>query len=173
MLKLPKAVQNERRSHVALGDQARDSGDWIEAVNHYKLHLENKPNDFGIWVQLGNCSKEARQYETSFKAYEKAKKINDKDADLFLQLGHLFKLMSNKPEAVLAYQQALTIRPDLGAAKIELDSLSRDDLFHVAALPPTLVNFVSAESLPELIEQARCHRHLGDPFQVYLSSVIH
>lgn len=107
----------------ALGDQARDAGDWSAAVEHYSAHLAAHPNDFEIWVQKGNCSKELREFDIAIEAYRKAIARNPNDADVFLQQGHALKMSGARGEAIKSYKHALELDPELSAAAQELRAL--------------------------------------------------
>lgn len=109
---------------VKQGDSARDSGDWLSAANSYQKYLEREKGDFGIWVQLGNCLKEARHFDSALEAYDTALGLNPGDADLHLQRGHLFKLTNRPDEAVKAYEQSLNLDPGQNNAFRELISLA-------------------------------------------------
>ncbi|GAU82914.1 glycosyltransferase [Bosea sp. BIWAKO-01] len=108
---------------TALGDKARDARDWSAAVDHYSAHLRARPNDFGIWVQKGNCAKEARQFAVAFEAYQHAIGLNTTDSDVHLQLGHLFKMQGQRANALASYRKALELNPDGIEAFRELTQL--------------------------------------------------
>lgn len=91
------------------GDLLRDAGHWLDASLAYKKYLERNPRDFGIWIQYGNCSKEAGAYEVALEAYETAIQLRGEDADAHLQLGHLHKLRNDLKSAAKAYQRSLDL----------------------------------------------------------------
>lgn len=105
------------------GDQARDIGNWEEAANIYLKYLDSKPKDFGIWVQAGNCMKEAKNFDKAQEAYEKAISIKPDDADVYLQLGHLMKMLGRRQEAIKYYKKSNEIDSSNGYARLELSSL--------------------------------------------------
>src|ERR1700722_18395636 len=82
------------------GDEARDRKDWISAVREYRRHLRRHPRDFAIWVQLGHALKEAGGAHDALGAYAKAWALDPGDADLQLNLGHLHKLLGDRPAAI-------------------------------------------------------------------------
>lgn len=67
-----------------LGNRARDKGRWAEAANHYRRHLDDTPEDFAIWVQLGHMLTELGDYPGADTAYGHAAGIEADDADLLL-----------------------------------------------------------------------------------------
>jgi len=67
-----------------LGNRARDKGRWADAANHYRRHLDEHPDDFAIWVQLGHMLTELADYPGADVAYGHAAGIDADDADLLL-----------------------------------------------------------------------------------------
>ncbi|ADP71672.1 glycosyl transferase group 1 [Rhodomicrobium vannielii ATCC 17100] len=121
MLKWNESASNQGAR--ALGDKARDAGQWAAAVEHYGAHLDRHPDDFGIWVQKGNCAKEARLFDVALAAYDRAVAMNSGDADVHLQRAHALKMQGRRGEAILSYKAALTLDPDLTSAARELNAL--------------------------------------------------
>ena len=90
----------------AAGDRARNRGDWAEAVTNYKAHLARKPGDFEIWVQLGHALKESGRLSAALVAYGEALGLNENDADLLLNMGHLHKVMGLPEDAISYYRRS-------------------------------------------------------------------
>lgn len=118
MISAFRTLVSSRRS-VALSSGARDAGDryrdehkWLDAARSYLLHLEGHPTDSGIWVQAGNCLKEAGAYHQALACYWRAVVLDEDDADVFLQLGHLYKLMGRSGESAEAYRASFLRKPD-------------------------------------------------------------
>jgi hypothetical protein len=116
---LPMAASDARNE----GDRCRDEGLWDEASTHYRRHLDQHPADFAIWVQLGNCLKEASSFEEARAAYWQAIALDGGDPDILLQLGHLQKLMGRHDEAAEAYRASLSRQPHGNPAAGELEHL--------------------------------------------------
>jgi len=95
----------------SLGDAARDERDWPAAELHYQLHLDRQPDDFATWVQLGHARREVGQFDGALIAYSRARAISEDDANIFLSLGHLYKLMGLKKEAAQHYRQSSKLNP--------------------------------------------------------------
>lgn len=102
---------------------ARDQHRWIEAARSYQAYLELRPRRARIWIQAGNCLKEAGFFAESLAAYERARAILPHDADLHLQMGHLAKLDDRRRDAMEAYATALEIDPRSEHARAGLASL--------------------------------------------------
>ena len=103
------------------GDRLRDEKCWTEAASLYRKHLREHPDDFAIWVQAGNCLKEGGAFAEALAAYRRAIALDRTgDADVFLQLGHLHKLMGNESAAIEAYRSSLAREPHENPARMEL-----------------------------------------------------
>jgi len=105
------------------GDKCRDDRRWADAVRWYREHLNRFPRDFAIWVQLGNCLKEAGSLIEALAAYQQAKAVDDADADVFVQLGHLFKLLGRRDDAIESYRASLRRQARNNTAARELLAL--------------------------------------------------
>lgn len=102
---------------------ARDKHLWIQAAQAYQAYLEERPLSGRIWVQAGNCLKEAGRFADALAAYERAKGLLGRDLDLYVQLGHLAKLDGRRLDAIEAYSAALEIDPGSEYAKAGLESM--------------------------------------------------
>jgi glycosyltransferase involved in cell wall biosynthesis len=105
------------------GDNLRDERNFARAADTYEKYLKLRPNDFEIWVQRGNCLKEAGKPAAARLAYEYAAALNNDDADLHLQMGHLMKVQGHTNEAVKHYRKSHELDPSSGLAARELSSL--------------------------------------------------
>ena len=92
------------RANLAEGNAARDRREWGAAAGFYQLYLQARPDHFAIWVQLGHAVKESGDLVGALTAYSEALRLNAKDADLLLSLGHLHKVMGHGEEAVRFYR---------------------------------------------------------------------
>ena len=110
-IKKGEKSQIEKSRERSLGDVARDDRDWPTAALHYQLHLDRQPDDFATWVQLGHARREVGQFDGALIAYSRARAISEYDADIFLSLGHLYKLMGLKKEAAEHYGQSSKLDP--------------------------------------------------------------
>ena len=99
------------------GDDARDKRDWSAAVSDYTLYLAARPDDFGIWVQLGHVTKEHGDLDGANAAYQSALSINPNDPDLLLNLGHLRKIQNDIDDALEFYARSVEADPNSDAAQ--------------------------------------------------------
>ena len=104
-------------------DRLRDAGKFGEAAEAYARYLADNPDDFGIWVQRGNCLKDSDSYAAAKMAYERAVELNPTDDDVYLQIGHLMKKQNKNKEAAFYYKEALKANELNQNATNELRSL--------------------------------------------------
>lgn len=146
-------------------DQLRDARQYREAAILYRQYLDHKPNNFDIWVQLGNMLKDSDQLNDAERAYKNAIELDDKDYDIFLQLGHLFKLQSRLREALEMYRRSFKINPSMDAAKeislidptapevqqLLVDSTSVNYFFEI----DDMLNYLTAHPTPSGIQRVQ------------------
>lgn len=121
-----------RTSLRQLGDQARARGDWTLAGDFYRRHVQAKPEDFDIWVQLGHAMKETGRYQEAEAAYVAAGRLRPRDADLWLMRGHLARLRGDEASAARCYGMSAEIDGNPQA------SAERDRSLAAARAPSTL-----------------------------------
>jgi tetratricopeptide (TPR) repeat protein len=117
-----KAVRNFREE----ADKARDERRWRDAAQLYRAYLTEHPDDFAIWVQCGHAQKESGEFDLAEQCYITARRISGADADLHLQIGHLYKLMGRFGDAARSYQRCLELNATLVDAATELRALERE-----------------------------------------------
>lgn len=111
---------------LSAADQERDAGNAAAAAHLYKIAIESFGEDFGIFVQLGNCLKDSEQFVPAQAAYENALKLRPGDPDCHLQLGHLYKLMGQKEIALDYYQRSVDLQSENNPALHEFEWLSEE-----------------------------------------------
>ncbi|MCX7310151.1 MAG: tetratricopeptide repeat protein [Alphaproteobacteria bacterium] len=118
----------ERKSSVLdLGNLARDNKQWATAASLYEKHLMNHHDDYQIWTQLGNTSKEAalQALEVAQQAYMRSIDIVSSEADAWMQMGHLLKVRGRLEEARSAYRRCAQIDPNYQEIQRELEDISK------------------------------------------------
>jgi tetratricopeptide (TPR) repeat protein/glycosyltransferase involved in cell wall biosynthesis len=115
-----KAIMDVTPAVRRAGDRARDAKRWSEAAAHYVEYLKHNPSDVPIRIQLGNCLKEAGQLAEARDTYKIAIDLDDKNADGYLQIGHLFKLLGRNVDAIHAYRKSFELSPRDNPAFAEL-----------------------------------------------------
>ena len=109
------------------GNDAARECRWHDAARLYSRYLLEAPKDFGIWVQCGHARKETGDFDEAERCYLTALKLRSSDADLHLQLGHLYKLMGRSVDAREFYVKSHELDPSLGDARKELEALGWAD----------------------------------------------
>ena len=168
----PLADSDARRE----ADRCRDDRLWNDAAVWYRKHLDEHPGDAAIWVQAGNCLKEAASFEDALAAYRRAIVLDGGDADVFLQLGHLQKLMGRPEDAIKAYRTSLAREPRDNPALSELSALDvvvEVDQAEMATQPIDLGRSLRAieNQLDRLIETSAL-READDPAVPHLPPVL-
>lgn len=96
----------------AAGDHARDSKDWIRAVEKYRDFLASVPSDAAIWVQYGHALKEIGSFTDAEAAYTTAARLDPNDVDVRLHLAHLLKRQDRRSGAADMFLEVLNLSPN-------------------------------------------------------------
>lgn len=104
-----RSTGSRARSELGKALVARDAQAWESAALHYSRYLDSSPDDFAIWVQLGHALKESGRTVDALAAYSEAMRLNDRDPDLLLNFGHLYKVMGLREEAIGLYRRSATL----------------------------------------------------------------
>lgn len=106
-------------------DIARDARDWRVAAALYEVHLRSYPDagEAALWVQLGNCRKEAGDYDGALQAYRCSLDLAPERADTHLQEGRVHQLCGKLDHAGASYATALRLDPTCADAAAELAAL--------------------------------------------------
>ena len=143
------------QAHAAVGWMHYVRGDFEGALEEYTIALDGLPNDAEMVARIGYTQRRLGHWPEVFLAFERATRLNPRDANLFYDLGgHSFAARRRYADAVRAYDRAAALAPDLYDAGLrkgfvylqwqgQLDSLSAG----IARTPADL-------HLPEL-DQAR------------------
>lgn len=107
------------QAHLAIGWANYVVGDFEQALEHYMDAREGLPNDAEIVALIGYTHRRLGNWPEVFSAYEEATRLNPRDATLFYDLGgHSFAVRRRYPEAVQAYDRALSLAPTLRDAAL-------------------------------------------------------
>jgi serine/threonine-protein kinase len=123
------------QAHGAMGWAFYVAGDYIRALEEYKIALEGLPSDAEIVARIGYTHRRLGNWPEVFAAFEAATALSPRNANLFYDLGgHSFLANRRYADAADAYGRAEMLAPDLYDAAIhkghtyvhwrgELDSL--------------------------------------------------
>lgn len=99
----------QSRAFFIEGDIQRDAHNWSAAAQAYRNGLSIRPDNFPIWVQLGNVLKEGGKLDDAEQAYRQGLEINPRDPDLNVQLGHLYNRRGDTAKTQEYYSAAIEL----------------------------------------------------------------
>ena len=107
-------------AHIAMGDvHYFGRRDWQAALDEYAIALQALPNDAELWSLIGYAHRRLGNWDEFDAAYEKATQLDPRDADLFYNLGGFtYRVTRRYPDAIAAFNRALTLAPDLHDAAV-------------------------------------------------------
>ena len=109
------------QAHIAMG-MAHHYGrvDRLRALEEFTIALKRVPNDADVWERLGYAHRRLGNWNEVDVAFENATDLDPRDADLFYDLGGLTFIATHRyPEAILAFDRALILAPDLHESAFE------------------------------------------------------
>ncbi len=86
---------NRRRYLIAQADKKRDQGQPAEAAKLYQQIVAEWGETPSLLTQLGNALKDSQDYDKAYATYMRVWESESRNADVALQLGHLFKLQDD------------------------------------------------------------------------------
>lgn len=92
--------------------------DYRRALHEFRVALAGRPNDAGLWAFVGNVQRRLGNWDDVLAAFAKATQLNPRDVDLFYSGGFSLLTMRRYADAVRAYEQALSLAPDLHGAAV-------------------------------------------------------
>jgi len=165
----PGRTDAEQVNHRIIGDNHRDRMQWRDAAEAYARHLELYPDDDAIWIQCGNCLKEAGDFASSMAAYKNAERLNAKNFEVHLQLGHLNKVASRVSEALKCYNQAALLNPNSSEVKNEIQNIIHEPSSSFERIPGEINGLFS--SIDHLIAFLKLQTEDDDVFASYFRLV--
>ena len=110
--KLPAARAGQRWAELlSRADLARDRNDWPAAARDYAAAIAEGCGNLRVQVQLGHALKELGRYDEAEAAYRSFLAATPFDADIHLQLGHLFNRQDDPAAALDWYERAQRLAP--------------------------------------------------------------
>ena len=77
----------------------------------FEKALEDEPEQYSYWYDIGFCKGRLGQWDDAAKALEKAAESQPSDPTILALLGHAYIKIKRYDDAVNVLQQALKIRP--------------------------------------------------------------
>ena len=101
-------------AHFAMGWAEYVSLAYRRSADEFAIALRGLPNDAVVWRFSGLAHRRLGNWTEVLAAFDRAAQLNPRDADLFFWLGgHTYRYLRRYPEAVRAYQRALSLAPDV------------------------------------------------------------
>jgi tetratricopeptide (TPR) repeat protein len=113
------------QAHTAMGlVYYRGQRNYRRALDEFAIALKELPNDAELWGLIGYVHRRLGHWNEVFTAFEKAVRLNPRDASLCYDLGgQTYQAMHRYGQAVGAYDRALSLSPDLHVAAIRRASV--------------------------------------------------
>lgn len=93
--------------------------DFEAAVQEFRAALVRAPGDAWTRALIGYVSRRTGDWDEAVAAFEAASRLEPRDAGLFADLGgNTYRFLHRYPEALRAYDRALTLAPDLHIAEV-------------------------------------------------------
>lgn len=96
-------------TRVELGDQSRQSGDFIGAIVEYSEALKIK-DDAGVHVKLGDSYRVRDKVDDAIKEYQAAVGLKD-SAEIQVRLGQVLLAKGELKSALAAFEKAIELKP--------------------------------------------------------------
>jgi serine/threonine-protein kinase len=108
------------QAHIAMGRlHYFVRGDWQAALDEYGIALQGLPDDARLWTFIGQAHRRLGSWDQVDVAFEMATRLDPRNANLYNDLGgNTLRSRRRYPDAIAAYDRALTLAPDLHDAAI-------------------------------------------------------
>ncbi len=119
-----KADPKRTRVLASIGDAHFNATRWREATRFYEQALKADPSLTGVYYKLGRAWSELNQYSKAIDWLAKATAATPDNGDAWHDLGYAYKEKGKKKEAVKAFQEYLTRKPQAENRKEIEDEIS-------------------------------------------------
>ncbi|NJK38938.1 MAG: tetratricopeptide repeat protein [Oscillatoriales cyanobacterium SM2_3_0] len=148
-LKHPEMVPTGQQQFSDLYQQAIDhheQGNLYLAQQHYQDLLSHQPDHGEAWLNLGILQYDLGSYEDSFKALVQSVELEPLNGNVHYYLGLCLEKRNQPTQAVIAYQKAIELEPDLIDAYNNLGNIwyqqgeyREAEVYYRARSPPMLI----------------------------------
>jgi serine/threonine-protein kinase len=91
------------------------------AADEFAIALKGLPNNAVLWRFSAVAERRLGNWTKVTAAFERAAQLDPRDGDLFFYIGgHTYRALRRYPEAVRAYEHALSLTPDLKGRTLDL-----------------------------------------------------
>jgi YaiO family outer membrane protein len=159
----PAAASAESEPELGAGNQARDRGDYPEAIRHYRLSLAADPQSYEAKFQLARLLSFTAQREEAIRLYTELLSTRATNADLLLGRGRAYAWEGRWAESEQDLKTATSASPGYGDAWSALG-----DLYLWSGRPAEAVQAygrwvsVNPNDPAPYLARARAYRSSGD-----------
>jgi tetratricopeptide (TPR) repeat protein len=108
------------------GNTLKEAGRHYEALEQYRLALEQSPDSAGMYNNMGNAYKDLCLWPQAEQAYQRALALDPLNADTLNNLGGVALNAGRHQDAVQLFRQVLQIDPDHAQACYNLGNALQD-----------------------------------------------
>ncbi|HEX8527545.1 tetratricopeptide repeat-containing sulfotransferase family protein [Allosphingosinicella sp.] len=106
-------------------DILKAQGRLSEAVGAYELLVQEQPEDFESWNNLGNARHQAGHLDGALVALERARALNPRSALIHTNLGRLLSSLDRSEDSCMCFQEAVRLAPRDPKALLEFGNALR------------------------------------------------
>ncbi len=110
----------EQQAKLEQADEARDSGNYVAALEMFQDILAENPTITTAYLGIGDILLIKREYAKAEPAFARAAKLEPRNFDAQYGHGLALQMLSRFVEAVRAYQRSLTINPESLKANLSI-----------------------------------------------------
>jgi len=109
-------------TYTNLGSAYRQAGDYARSRESFDHALQLDSTRFNIWLGTGNLALDEKRLDDAIRDFSHSLELQP-TVEGYLHLGRALVLVNRRPEALMAYQQALQLSPDSKEAEQAVASL--------------------------------------------------
>ncbi len=107
------------QAHLAMGlAHYWGNRDYARALAEFYIGLQGAPNEASLWFMVGAIHRRLGDWDKFYEVFERAARLDPRDANLQLEGGWTFRLTRRYADATRAYDRALALAPDLHYAAV-------------------------------------------------------
>ena len=95
-------------------------GDMRGALAELKLGLRGAPNDAELWGWIGKTQLELRNWDSAMVAYDKALRLDPRNANRLHVVGDAYHYLHRYREAIAMYRRAIELAPDIPQVRLSM-----------------------------------------------------
>jgi len=99
-----------------LGLAQLEWGEPDEALEHFKIIADAKPNSPKSYIMIGDCYLDIERVDKAFAQFEKALELNPKSLGALVGIGRCYVADGKPDKAIILFEEAIEIKPDFEAA---------------------------------------------------------